>query len=445
MRDKRFLRPWLTALVLLFVVGACAAPIGQAGGPRAGSSATARSQVSDSPAPSGTSIASAAPSAPAGSANPADQATYTAIEKQVQTLRDLKATQAVNPVLLDSAGVASYLSKINAAETNHTAIADESRLLVHMGMLPPGSNLEQLELALESDQVIGFYDPKSKGLYVLSQSGGVGAAEKITFAHEFTHALQDQHFGLDKLGTDAVDQGDRDLARTALPEGDATLAMTQWAARYMAPADLLSVANDPGSYQQLQQLQQSPPILRQDLMFPYQQGLAFVQQVYASGGWAAVDKLYATPPDSTSQILHPEQYLNRVRPVALEVPQIIGLLDWKLTMQDTFGEFQLGIWLAGLTERNARTDHAVTQWAGDRIGLYEGPNGAWAVVVNTIWRTQQGADDFDAAAKTLVSQMGGVQARVCATATSTGMHPQSEQVILASDAAALDKLAPCQG
>ena len=165
--------------------------------------------------------ASPPPSPTAGSKAQDQQAVYAAIEQQVEAIRQLQPKSTVTPVLLDSQGVRDWLTKANAAQTDHQALANESRLLIHLGLLPAGSSLEQMELDLESGQVIGFYDPTSKGLYVLSQSGGVGPTEKFTFSHEYTHALQDQNFGLDKLARDTPDQGDRDLARTALPEGDA--------------------------------------------------------------------------------------------------------------------------------------------------------------------------------------------------------------------------------
>jgi len=436
MKPIRAVGPLALALAGLSIVAGCASPIGQAG---SGWPAAQSAVPTSATAP----VGSAAPSS-VGSTNPADAATYAQIETEVQATRGLKATSTVHPVLLDSAGVASFLSKVNATETDHDALAKESRLLIDMGMLPAGSSLEQLELGLESSQVIGFYDPKSKGLYVLSESGGVGGAEKITFAHEYTHALQDQNFGLAKLQTDAPDQSDRDLARLSLPEGDATLSMTQWATKYMTPAEILSVANDPGSVDQLKQFQAAPPILRETLEFPYQQGLAFVQGIYEEGGWAAVDKVYANPPDSTSQILHPEQYTKGVKPVSVVVPDLTSAqakAGWSPTTQDTFGEFQLGVWLAGADERNAGWGDAVTEWAGDRVGLYEGPNGAWAVVMNTAWRSAAGQERFDTAARTLLAQMTAAS-RSCATAGGAG-YAAGEVIVLASDATTLSQFTFC--
>jgi hypothetical protein len=339
-------------------------------------------------------------------------------------------------VLLDSNGLRDWLTRANAAQTDHVALADESRLFIHLGLLPPGSSLEQMELDLQAGQVVGFYDPVSKGLYVLSASGGVGALEEETFSHEYTHALQDQNFGLDKLATDTPDQGDRDLARLSLPEGDATMVMTRWATQHLSLGDLMAIAADPNAAAAQDQFNRAPSILRETLLFPYVDGEKFVQGVYQAGGWAAVDKLYSNPPASTSQILHPELYTAGVSPVAVTVPAVPASLGsgWTLTMQDTLGELQLRILLEGEKPTAADTataTAATAAWGGDRVGLYEGPGGAWAVVLRTNWRTSAGAVSFRNAIAARAARMSGPE-KVCGNV-----------LYLASDAATLAVFASC--
>ena len=385
-------------LGLVLIVSACGSPVATPSLP--------------APQPSRSAAMSAA-----GSPNQADQAVYAAIERQVEANRQLRPTTTVTPVLLDSSGVRDWLTRANAEQTNHQALADESRLFIHLGLLPAGSSLEQMALDLEAGQVTGFYDPVSKGLYLLSESGGVGPTQKLTFSHEYTHALQDQSFGLDKLAIDTPDQGDRDLARTALAEGDATLEMTLWMQKNLSMVDMLAIAGDSLSGPQADQLAKAPAILRQTLMFPYDAGEVFVQGIYDKGGWAAVDGVYAHPPASTSQVLHPDLYTAGVEPVALTVPTVPASLEsgWKLTMQDTLGELQLRIWLEGESPDSAATAAAAAGtvgWGGDRVGLYEGPNGAWAVVIHTAWRSNAGATAFSDAADQRLTVLGE-QFRVC--------------------------------
>jgi hypothetical protein len=391
---------------------------------------------SNSPISNPTTAASASPAD--ASPNSSDAATYLQIEQQVEQLRGLTGTKGVNPVLLDQKGVQDWLTKANQEQTDHVAMAKESRLLIHLGLLPPGSSLEQLELDLQAGQVIGFYDWVSKQLYILSQSGGVGVLQKVTFSHEFTHALQDQNFDLAKLGTDTPDQNDRDLARLSLAEGDATLSMTQWSAKNLSLLEILTLAGSATTG--ADQLAAAPAILRQTLTFPYQQGMAFVQSVYDTGGWAAVDALWSKPPDSTSQILHPELYVTGVEPKTVSVPKVPTSLGagWQLVTQDTLGELALTVWLEGEHPTAAQTTAATgatSQWGGDRVGLYEGPNGAWAVALRTEWRTDAGVQSFRGEAALAAGRLGG-QIAVCSGAATVDVY-------VASDRATLDAFSTC--
>jgi hypothetical protein len=417
--NRRTRRNASLLLAVAVVISACGSPVGTAS--------------PSAPLASPDSSAARSGSTPLA-ASSGEEAIYDSIEAQVEKLRSLAPKTPVHPVLLDEEGVRSWMTK-SMESVDHEALAAESRLFAHLGLLPDGASIEQLELDLDSSQAVGFYDPESKQLFLLSQSGSVGPEERLTFSHEYTHALQDQNFDLAKLAIDTPDQSDRDLGHLALIEGDATLAMTQWAQANMSLIDLLAVSLSAGSAAQAEQLARAPAILRQDLLFPYEEGLVFVQGVYAQGGWQAVDKLYANPPASTSQILHPELYAGNVVPTVLTVPSPSPIgSGWLITMQDTMGELQLRVWLEGespsASQRTAAAN-AVGTWAGDRIALYEGPNDGWAVVLRTEWRSSAGRNAFAAAASLRVGGLTG-ESRVCGDATHADVVVASDKTVLAA-------------
>ena len=97
-----------------------------------------RAPASESPGPS------SAPGATADTA--ADLALYARIEGQVEQLRQLTPKLPITPVLLDEQGVRDWMTKATQTGVDHQALAAESRLLIHLGMLPAGSSIEQLEL-----------------------------------------------------------------------------------------------------------------------------------------------------------------------------------------------------------------------------------------------------------------------------------------------------------
>ena len=111
-------------------------------------------------------------------------------------LRGLPATQRLEPTILDEAELRVRIGAQFRAENPPAEIATSQATLVAMGLLPAGTSLGDMYVSLLGSQVAGYYDPTTRQIYVVARTGRIGAIEKVTFAHEFTHALQDQNFGL---------------------------------------------------------------------------------------------------------------------------------------------------------------------------------------------------------------------------------------------------------
>ncbi len=430
----------LAGVVLL--VAACGSTSPTAA-PATGSPA-ARSTV----APPSSTASPAAPT-PAGSA--ATAAVYARIEAQVAQLRGLQPTTPVTRDVLDEAGLRAYLTNSfnqdnPAAFVKATEALDKALLL-----LPQGASLENLYIELLTSQVAGLYDDKTKRMYVVSKSGAIGPVEEITYAHEYTHALQDQHFGLRSVVGDAKDQGDRTLARTALVEGDATLLMSLWAQQNLTAAELAQVASatDPASQAVLAQM---PAILRETLLFPYTSGLTLALGDYGRGGFAAIDARFtainaspAAPPVSTEQLLHPDKLAAGEKPVAVTLPpDLAGRLGsgWSVPLEDTLGELQLEILLRDAGgAASAVSSRAAAGWGGDRVALVQGQAGASGVVLDTVWDTNADAAEFSAALDGLVTRLKA------AGRSATVLTPAPGRVVLitAESAATMGRLANVLG
>ncbi|MBI2781952.1 MAG: hypothetical protein HYX55_09185 [Chloroflexi bacterium] len=342
-----------------------------------------------------------APAATAGDLPPNAAKVYAAIRSQVEVIRGLKPTAAVDPVTIDEAQLRANLGAEFDATFTPAQLKDTEDLLVVLGLLPQGSSLRSLTLDFQSGQVAGYYSPDMNELFVVSRSGTLGPVDETTYAHEFTHQLQDQHVDLDKLGIDVQDQSDRSLARLALVEGDASSVQSTWMFANLDSKELgevLAAGLDPAA---LAALQRAPRYLRDTALFPYQDGLSFATRLLTNGGYAAVDAAFADPPDSTEQILHPTKYLQREKPIAVTLPKV--LVDragpgWTAAGQDTLGELILRIWLneGGVSTADAST--ATVGWGGDRLVLLRGPGDAVSVALHTEWDTPADADEFAAAA-----------------------------------------------
>ena len=372
---------------------------------------------------------------------------YASIERQVETIRGLAPKRPVAPVLLDEAGLRAELQAHSAEDNPPAATAREERLLKALGVLAPDADLAATMNAFLSGQVAGFYRPKDGQLYVVSRSGAVGAAERTTFAHEYTHALQDQAFPLlqqlDGAGT-APRNGDRDLARLALIEGDATLAMTLWAQDHLSPLELLDLLRSSFDPAQQAALAAMPPFLRDTALFPYQAGLQFAMGLELSGGWPAVNAAFTAPPASTEQVLHPDRYATHEGPVTVTLPADLATRmgpGWTLDSEDTLGELRIRAWMVAVGGGGvpagsgssavpgslaAAASSAADGWGGDRVAMLKGPAGAWVLVLRTTWDTDRDALEF-ANAVSAVLAPGGRHGRLAA-----GASPREEWLVLAS-------------
>jgi hypothetical protein len=357
--------------------------------------------------PAATSPSTAGTIGPSGT--PADPAAvYGAVAVQVEAIRHLQPTADVAPVVIDQATLTANLSADFDASNPAAAVETSQRELIALGLLPPGTSLRQAVLALQSGQVAGYYSPEKNQLFVVSRAGGIGATQRVTYAHEFTHQLQDQHFDLGKLKLEEPDQGDRSLARLSLVEGDAVSVQQTWMLN-LSQDELGQVLADSLDPAGLAALQAAPVILQETALFPYTTGLRFVQTLLATGGYDAVNAAFENPPASTEQVIHSEKYLAHEAPVA--VTPADGLAShlgagWSEAGRDTLGEEDLAVWLRVGGVASADASAAAAGWGGDRLVQLSGPNGATAVVLETAWDTAADATDFAAAAKTALTGLG---------------------------------------
>ena len=122
------------------------------------------------------------------------------------------------------------LAEEQAKQTPPEIVAANERLYKALGLLPADADLNALTLEMLGAGVAGFYDDDQGKMFVVSRSGGVGAAEQVTYAHEYTHALQDQNFTVFKDQKD-VNGPERLAPRPAGRSSRATrpLVMSYWA------------------------------------------------------------------------------------------------------------------------------------------------------------------------------------------------------------------------
>jgi hypothetical protein len=314
------------------------------------------------------------------------------IAARVQTLRGLKfRTRPVPGRVTGAQARREGLEDVDRSYPAKRRHADEEVLKL-LGLIGPRVDLRAVEASVFGEGVAGYYDPRSKRLRIVdSPATGNKVLGEVTLAHELTHALEDQRFGL----SDSSGDDDRALARLGLVEGSATVVMEQYLLRYFGPdralAGLLGSGLDSGP--------RLPRFLQDQLLFPYLGGMRFVQALLdrAGGRWTLVDLAdRVRPPDSTEQVLHPDKWIRIETPRPVRLAPRLGP-GWRRTVAGTSGE-----WATRELLGDAR---AAAGWGGDRYALYQRPAPGCAapcrradvLVMRWRWDTPRDAREFRAA------------------------------------------------
>jgi hypothetical protein len=280
--------------------------------------------------------------------------------------------------------VVSYLTK-HVDDEDTQRLRRSELVLKKFGLLPRDFNLETFLVALLREEVAGYYDPKTKTVNLLDWVPM--EEQEPVMAHELTHALQDQSFGLNKW----MQKGDKDLtkirrdltpsdiendesddAREAVVEGQAQAMMFQYA---LAPTGH-SIVDSPDLVDAMENetttgtsttkvFNEAPIFLQESLTFPYSYGMEFVIKLMRKGGKdEAFTAVLKNPPHTTRQIMEPATYLSG------EKIEPIGIPDFKRDFKDyqkfdigAMGEFDVAI-LAEQYAGKTMSKHIYPEWRG---------------------------------------------------------------------------------
>lgn len=273
-------------------------------------------------------------------------------------------------------------------------------------LAPADLDLLKLLLDVLGEQIAAYYDPDRLRLILVSRGDDAGptaangAMANMIAAHEWVHALQDQHFDLWALRNRDFHSDDVDTAVLSLVEGDASFAMRPFGGEQGDGLDAATeqqmfamgiAGEDPKLVDP--NIGAMPAVLRDSLVAPYSWGTRFARALMAHGGWAAVDAAFAHPPLSTEQILHPDMYLD---PTA--TPPLIACVDdvattlgpgWAQVESDAMGELGIRSMLEthspGMSW-STRADVAAG-WDGDAYQVYRREDGQLAAVWVSRWAT----------------------------------------------------------
>lgn len=319
----------------------------------------------------------------------------------------------------------------------------DERQDVQDGLLRLGMLLEPMDLAGEFKNALlsqagAYYDPESGKFYYLMVDMPKEMLETVA-AHELVHALQDQHFDLDKMMEELSTRGDDDdaprnddrvLALRFLVEGEATYVMMLWQMKTMMGMDLTEnpqmemltlkmvadmdldaliamaqgqtelFGDDPDNAiaQAIRAMEDIPPYILDPLNAAYLKGAYFAMSLrHGKEGWGEIADAFKNLPASAEQTLHPAKFTTkRDDPTPIAMDQVAGFDDagWELIDSAIHGEYYLRLLLRNFNCPGPRAKIATEGWDGDVYRAYRNDDGAVAIALATTWDSEKDAEQF---------------------------------------------------
>lgn len=284
--------------------------------------------------------------------------------------------------------VQSYIEKSMKDDKDAKRLERSSAVLKKFGLIPRNFDLPKFLVTMLREQVAGYYDVKTKTVNLLNWVDA--EQQKPVLAHELTHALQDQSFGIEKWMKGSTEHTDNkqnapsqaDIetdeetsARQAVVEGQAMVVLLDYS---LAPTGK-TMLESPQIVEALKQgmlegtadspaFRDVPIFLKEELTFPYRYGLDFTGALLQAGGKElAYAGAFKDPPKTTREIMEPKTYLTH------EKLSPIKMIDMEKDFQgyDPFdigamGEFDVDV----LVEQYAGRDEATAIYPEWRGGYY---------------------------------------------------------------------------
>jgi len=306
---------------------------------------------------------------------------------KMSEITGLKLRTPVKKSLRSREEIRAYVIKQMNEEKTPAERYAGARSAEAFGLIPKGFDLDTFIVNVLTEQVEGLYDPKAREFYIADWSPL--SEQRMVMAHELTHALEDQHFQIEAWLRAARPNDDAELARDAVLEGSAMVAMIDYlmlgtgrSLKDLPEFDPSMLIGDLGS---TPTLQHAPPFLKDTLIFPYLGGLTFSAAILKDSGWSGLPGLFEKPPVSTQQILHPGLYRSGRSSQSVALPSLEKLLgnNWSLLDENVMGEFG---WKEVLKQflDDTRAKSLAASWAGDRYALYEERNSKRMVLVTRL-------------------------------------------------------------
>lgn len=347
-----------------------------------------------------------------------------AIRDRAVEVRGLAAYDEVEEGWFDEETLQAYNKKDEEAARKEMGTQLEAWNIAYRLLHLIGPKDDLLD-AYTTDQgsVVGLYYPSLNKLALISSGQEITPDDELTLVHEYVHSFQDGRWDTEKMNKLAEKDDDENSSSefattvSCIREGDAMLAMLHYAEEVYGPDWYAQIYGEGAENSAPKAGKEIPPALERYFNFNYDECLLFVDAIYDSGGWDAVNDLYKDIPRSTEAILHPDRYLtDKDIGSIVPLPKLQKELDgWKRLSLEPFGEFDVYNYLLTILGDETAAMAASTGWDGGRAAVYtKDDKGDQQVLVQVglAFDTEADLDEFLRAfqgvvAKIAVSQESG--------------------------------------
>ena len=321
---------------------------------------------------------------------------FESIQTGVQSVLNYSADSSPSIYTISDARLQTFLWDFAKLEGFETQVKDNQKILEILGLSDPGDDFSSFYQNLWVDPNGTLFLPDAEMIAIVGLD--FSEYQKYSFAQAYVQYLRNQQFPdvTSQIYPPCLELSEQCEIGLALYKGEAAFTAWQWASQTYEeePLNTLRQTTKKLFYNPVI----SPPSVMEAIrIFPYDDGLAFVEYIQEQEGWEGIENLYTELPATTEQILHPEKYLLGEIGADIDATDLTEILptEWQPLFQGSLGEWKTYLLLTTGTKPGTifgteEAQQAAGGWNGDHTQIFRKLSGE--SILTAHWKFDSPAD-----------------------------------------------------